>query len=557
MKPFFLHFILLFLFCKSNAQEKKYFDSNWKLVNQENAIYYRTTKKSDQLYEIKDFYIDGKIQFECYSNVETEPFNEEGVANWYFKNGNIERTAIYSNGKLNGKSTSYYSNGKIKSESNYVNGLPDGFQRNYFPSGKLQAEVNFVNGEMHGKYVKYQSESQLAEMMSFKNGVLDGPIEAYNHNYLSYKAFVKDGFPEGEVINYYYDSNQIQSRYKITNKFLDYYYSYSIDGILLTSGKFKDGVPLSFESKSQNINGSYFSSKMKVIKGIEVWTIYRDGKLILESSYKEGKKNGIWKYYNYDGSKLFWTIDFSKSEDCNEPYIQKTEDFQQSFKFSNRFLFDKELFKSNCKGIQITNHYELAEVKFYNEHPYFFIKKEETKTLKNEKVGPSVEYKKVSVKKDGSDGYAIKYEGILKEDYAYKDQLDDDFLKRNNCIIPYNTEYKDVIFCQKVYNDIHYSIFASENKESLIKLKKELVPNENEVFYFYQKYEDRIFKKGEKMDRYQSFSVPSVIKEAYTEKIMRDLDVIYVLENLVFKVDFNGSAASDALDEEIESNYSK
>ncbi|WP_284652243.1 toxin-antitoxin system YwqK family antitoxin [Flavobacterium terrisoli] len=543
----------LFFFIGVQSQEKVYFDKDWKPSSKENALYYRIVKKEIDLYLIKDYFIDGKIQFEGYSKVAVDPLVHEGVAQWYYHNGAVERRAEFKNNNPNGRMVTYYSDGKLQSEVGYNNGILDGFSRNYFPNGKMQAEVEFVNGKMNGRYIKYKNESNLKELMHFKNGVFDGPIETYEKGFLSYKAMMKDDFPEGEVIKNYYESGKIQYKYKLSNRVLEYFYGFSMDGDTVSKGIFKEGKPQFYEKKTK-MNNSTFFSKMQLVKGIENWKIYRDGKLIVESFYQDGKMIGTWKYYNYDGSKLYYTLDFSKS-DCSESNIQKMDEFRQYFTFTDRFEIERELFEIRCKELIRIDFFNKDGANYEDEHPYYYIKWE-AEDIKTVSKRPSISYKSSSVEKDG-DGYAItRREGTFNEDFDYHEPLNNEFVKKNDCKNSYSNQYKDVLFCEKTYGNIKYKFFASENIGHLAKLKNELAPKNDEILFFYQKFEERIYKKGEKaIDRFLSFKMPNVIKEAFKKKILDDLDVVYVLESLFFEPEnFSGTGAYEALKEELKKN---
>jgi len=552
MKQILFKIILLLIVVKVHSQEKTYFDKDWKPTEKEKAVYYRVTQKENNFFLIKDYFIDGKIQFEGYSKVSVDPLVYEGIVQWYYRNGKVERRAEFKNNLPNGKMVTYYSDGKLKSEVDYRNGEFNGFSRNYFPSGKIQAEVEFVDGKMNGRYLKYENENDIEELMYFKDGVLDGPLEAYEGGFLNYKAVMKDGFPEGEVVNNFYKTNKVQFKYKISNRVLDYFYGFSTEGDTVAKGVFKEGKPQFYE-KQTKVNNSTFTSKMQLVKGIENWKIYRDNKLIVESFYQDGKMIGTWKYYTYDGSKVYQTLDFSKS-DCSEPSSQKMEKFRQYFDFTNRFDVGSELFEIKCEGLVRIDFFNKDAVDYGDEHPFYFIKSDPEPVVQKSKSNrPSISYKKSSVKKDG-DGYVMtRQEGIFNEDFEYHEPLNTSFEKKNNCKVSYSTQYKDVLFCEKTYANIKYKFFASENTASLVKLRQELTPKNDEILFFYQKIEERIYKKGESaVDRYLSFKIPNVIKEAFQEKIMRDLDPIHVVESLFFEPEnFSGSAAYEVLKEEL------
>lgn len=114
--------VCFFLFQNTYSQSKIYFDKDWKTTTKDKAQFYRVvTKKNDSLFHIKDFYINGVLQMNGhFSNLEKEVL--EGKVTFYDEKGRKTNSANYVNGVLNGPSIVYLKNGKIEYTTEYKNG---------------------------------------------------------------------------------------------------------------------------------------------------------------------------------------------------------------------------------------------------------------------------------------------------------------------------------------------------------------------------------------------------------------------------------------------------
>ncbi len=112
-----------FFFCRNvYSQSEIYFDKDWKTATKEEAYFYRTIhKKNDSLFYIKDYYINGVLQMDGhFSNLENETM--EGKVNFYNKQGGITNSETYRKGVLHGLTKVYLKNGNIDYTTAYKNG---------------------------------------------------------------------------------------------------------------------------------------------------------------------------------------------------------------------------------------------------------------------------------------------------------------------------------------------------------------------------------------------------------------------------------------------------
>lgn len=501
------------------AQKTTYFDSDWNETNKENASFYRTTNKTGNLFLIKDFFITGELQYEGVSKTETEPFFYEGTSKWYSQDQTVMQEVNFKNNQRHGKHLIYYSSGTKKSESTYHEDQAEGLYRDYFPSGEVQSEGTFKNNSLHGKYTRYSSEGVKSKEIDFVDGLMNGSYVLYNSDGKIFnKGTTRNGFKEGTCYDYYY-SGELRQKYTIKNKLLDGdFIVFNTNGDTTTIGKFDAGKVLSYMSTSLGMtNNSKFSSSMELVDSVENWKTFRDGKLILESYYTKGKKTGIWNVYNYDGSSIFETRDYANS-DCSETYLQKEKEdgFDPFFLPTNRFDNSNEvILDDDCDGVVVTRNEDVVE----DLHPFYFYKNE---------------VKPISEKTENSN--IVDY-----KEYAYSEE----FLEKNNCI-------SDIDFnrCSRTMNPYTYKIFTSESLEALKKLKNEAQPKDDEIYFYYQTFEEREYdlNKG-RPSRYMGFELHKVTIESLNSEIITDASIVKTLESEIFRVEkFSGLSAFDALE---------
>jgi antitoxin component YwqK of YwqJK toxin-antitoxin module len=142
------------------------------------------TKTSVGLYQIKDYYLDGKLKLSATSNrgsIDFQPGTEGAYAE-YFPNGKLKYARNYSDGWIAGDATTYYPNGKVYSVVNYI-GEAYLLKTCKAASGKTLAK----NGK--GMWLK------LDDTLGY---VAEGPVLAGKENG-KWKGINKDGKPDVAV----------------------------------------------------------------------------------------------------------------------------------------------------------------------------------------------------------------------------------------------------------------------------------------------------------------------------------------------------------------------
>jgi antitoxin component YwqK of YwqJK toxin-antitoxin module len=73
---------------------------------------------------------------------------EEGICEWFYKNGNIKIRTPYKGGKQDGIVELFYENGNILSRIPYKNGMEDGVQECFDEQGNITKTLLWKNGEL-------------------------------------------------------------------------------------------------------------------------------------------------------------------------------------------------------------------------------------------------------------------------------------------------------------------------------------------------------------------------------------------------------------------------
>jgi antitoxin component YwqK of YwqJK toxin-antitoxin module/tetratricopeptide (TPR) repeat protein len=202
-----------------------------------------------------------------------------GKGESFYPNGKTDMVYEYTDDKATGVFTGYYSNGQIYNKSPYKNDLLDGTYEEYYANGKLKTKGTYINNKSDGVWNYYYISGRLEKSGSFKAGNAVGEWTFYDtHGNISEKRNLNaEGVYHGD--NTFYSDGKISS-----------IQTYKNDQLVKLIYLNKDGKEL---TKAENSNGT-FAAK----------TFYPTGHLNGEGSYKKGKAEGVWKYYQPEGRKL-------------------------------------------------------------------------------------------------------------------------------------------------------------------------------------------------------------------------------------------------------------
>lgn len=223
--------------------ERKYFDEKWNIIHYKSkASFYREAYYKDGLIMrdsiTRDYYINGKLQFEGYLKSESPDeidkgtwYNENGKISatliidakrrsekkLFYDNGNIESLYYLVNGTITGKYTGYYEDGSVSYVYNYKKGERDGLSTEYHKNGKVSFTYYHKKGILNGTVVEYYESGKRAATYQFKNGKKEGIVVVYYENgQIKYKANYINDLYNGEYKSYY-DNGKIKSKGSLVN----------------------------------------------------------------------------------------------------------------------------------------------------------------------------------------------------------------------------------------------------------------------------------------------------------------------------------------------------
>ncbi len=242
-----------------------------------------------------------------------------------YKNGKNKSESNYKDGKKDGLLTLWYENGNKKSEINFVNGERHGTRTDWYDDirrelGQIKSTAIYKAGKQHGSQVAWHPNGKKMAETIFVNDKEDGAFIAWHDNgELKLSSYFKDGKEDGKFS--LYD--------ELSNKLVEGQY---IDGEKDGTWKewiIKPGYRYSSESTT------YPKTTVTYINGLKngLETNYLDGGLYdcsygakqSEGYYKNGKKDGPWKYWDEVGRERWYRSDGRLDWTCSDRSNRSTE----------------------------------------------------------------------------------------------------------------------------------------------------------------------------------------------------------------------------------------
>jgi uncharacterized protein len=250
-----------------------------------------------------EYYPDGKLKISAMFRNGIP----EGIKREYKADGTIEKAYLYKNGVIIGEGIvkedgdregpwrDYYPDGALKAEGNYEKGKQTGEWKYYHPNGKIEQIGKFnkqgkfegtwkwyyENGELlkeehyhlglkDGLSTEYDESGKVIAEGEFVSGNEDGPwFELIGDNFI--RGTYRDGLRNGMWYNFYLDQNGAGT-----------------DSLCYYKGGFIEDNP----------------------DGKHTW-YWENGKIKDEGSYVNGRKEGDWYKYNFDGT-IFMVITYKQ-----------------------------------------------------------------------------------------------------------------------------------------------------------------------------------------------------------------------------------------------------
>ncbi|MCD4772726.1 MAG: hypothetical protein K8R41_05005 [Bacteroidales bacterium] len=199
---------------------------------------------------------------------------------WKFYNdtGNIILEINYKKGKKDGIRKIYREKEIIN--ENFKNDIKNGLTQSFYPNGKLKRSVNFIDGLEEGICKEYTKNERIITLFYYKKGFI---IDKENIN-----RFDQQNKKHG-IWKYYYPDGKLKlvGKYKHGKK-EGFFKEYSNVGDLAKAEKFTNGIIQENVAKLK---------KLDVKKDY-----YKNGKVKIVASYKDGVPEGIRREYSEDGT---------------------------------------------------------------------------------------------------------------------------------------------------------------------------------------------------------------------------------------------------------------
>lgn len=226
----------------------------------------------------KTFYEDGGLKTEG----NRLNFLLDSTWKFYRSDSTLERIITYREDLKNGPEQYFSPDGILKEEFTYHNNIKDGLAKIFYDSGKIQKEIPFENNKEEGKGYEYaEDDGRIITATIYKNGFIYGE----------------------EIIN----------RYNSSGKRTGIWKDLHANGLVKEEGNYtngqRNGVFKFFTRKGELEKIEVYENGMLKKDDAQVALLdirkefYENGKLKLEGSYRDGKKNGTFRSYDENGNQ--------------------------------------------------------------------------------------------------------------------------------------------------------------------------------------------------------------------------------------------------------------
>ena len=161
----------------------------------------------------------------------------------------------------------WYKSGEKSGEWNYKDGKQNGLVTQWYKSGKKSGEWNYKDGELDGLTTNWDEDGQKKVESTYKNGELDGLTTNW---YEDGRKKSEETFLKGELVGK-------RKKWTSDGKFLEERLIY-----------FQNGE-ISERRSDDGENISYYSNR----------------KIQWNGNYRNGKRHGVFKYYDYYGDPTY------------------------------------------------------------------------------------------------------------------------------------------------------------------------------------------------------------------------------------------------------------
>jgi antitoxin component YwqK of YwqJK toxin-antitoxin module len=527
-----------------------YLNADWEVCKAENALYYRDFGKevSDSLWEVFDYYLDGRLQFKGYTSIRSEPLFLTGRTIWYDEKGDTSGFADFVNNERKGWRVNFYPNGQRKNVFNIVNTDNDGIFRTFYPWGALKNMWTYSNG-WYGQTTEYTIRGLVRSIKRYND----------NHDILLEHTYYDNGNPRRSVemasaskgvIEEWFENNQLRTRYEILDgKVNGYYTEFNEKGDTVVKAFFNGYKPEYYHHKYIGL-GSHFEKHMVRKQGIEYWKVYRDSALVLEGQYNDDYRSAYqttWTLYTINGKDTLMTFTF-EDPTFNFEIVSNYKSTFELRELKSLFMPFLGLRISNTSYWGCETIYHISQDPLVNNELHPFTKRLDNVEPTLDKLLSGVIFFEQSGAKTAGTLHSIYEDSIDYTDPSERDS----FITKNKATV-INMYHEHVTHFKRTFGNLVVYFYAAHDIEVLKRIKSEAVLQENEVYFFYGQFESMVYPKGAMtMNRWMDWKVTTSIAMALNEKVIKSYDLFGLIENKIFFTsDFSGFTADSALEKHL------
>lgn len=128
-----------------------------------------------------------------YTNVSEKSFNPKTTVYWTVKREIHSSQGDYSGHLLHGTYTEFYYNNQLFIKGQFKLGIRINEWKYWYKNGILEKSVNYKNGRIHGRVVLFNEHGKIRAIEKYKNGVRHGKFKKIINDTLSFSEKYKHG----------------------------------------------------------------------------------------------------------------------------------------------------------------------------------------------------------------------------------------------------------------------------------------------------------------------------------------------------------------------------
>ena len=298
-------------------------NGSWKLFKNNVLVEEYTYKEGILDGDYKEYYMDGSKKSERHF----VNGKAEGKFIKYYSGGKIESEVNFKNGEQDGTEIFYDSEGKVRSSATYSTGKETGSKKQLITSnvGDYELSANYKDGKYDGAYSEIFTNGNIKVKGNYMNGKKDGTWEFGKKDGSKIRTEVYANDDKIKETIYYTDGSVEVIRELKNGKKNGWERTYNFgEGTLKREIYYRDGVVSSNTTDGGGVSGKNagLARQTKQITsnyGIYIQSFYQnngkyegeyteqwaegDKAMKTKGQYENGKKTGLWIYYNQSGQK--------------------------------------------------------------------------------------------------------------------------------------------------------------------------------------------------------------------------------------------------------------